>query len=125
VSDPNTVVAEVTESESVVSRGTRRITWLVYNGSVWVHLSTLASCVASDLPGEPGVVWARLLRFEAAPGTRLVRVQEDPAHRQRLSPLGYLTREVRSGRRDTHRTHYRVSRNGTLLREAEERDRRG
>ncbi len=113
---PDTTV-EVTESESVTSGGTRKIVWFVWFEEAWIHPKELPDTACETLDRASGTVWAQRLTFRTSPGTRIMRVEVRPRSEERMSPLHYLTREVRGARQKTHRAYFRVSKNGILVAE--------
>lgn len=113
---PDTTV-EVTESESVTSRGTQKIVWFVWSEGTWIHPKELPDTTCETLDRASGTVWAQRLTFRLSPGARIMRVEVRPRSEERMSPLDYLTREVRGARQKTHRAYFEVSKNGILVAE--------
>lgn len=105
---------EVVDEETIVERGTRKVTWFVRVADAWVHASNVAGAVITDEEAGPGTVWGRRTVLRLAAGTRLMRVETRPRPHAYDDPFAYLRREVRDARRKTHRSEYLVTARGAL-----------
>ena len=106
---PPVVNVELLDEETIVARGTRKVTWLVRVGDSWLHPARVEGATQSDREAGPGTVWARATLLGLPAGTRLLRVESIPSPDALEDPFAYLQREVRDARRKTRRTEYVVT----------------
>lgn len=103
---------ELTESESVVPRGSATTHWLVRQQAVWVAVAKHPRALVGKVEPRPGVVWMRRIILRVARGTELLCVHAAPRETAR-SPLGFLQFGLNPKRR-VIRTQYRVGAGGRL-----------
>jgi hypothetical protein len=113
---PPVVGVELLEEETVVDRGTRRVTWFVKRADVWEHASRWPAVASAELDAGPGTVWRRQLVLQLPTQTELMRVETRPAPPRRRDAFEYLRAEVRNAPRQVRRTYYRVAPRGALTR---------
>ena len=106
----------LTESETIVERGHRRVVWFIQDGHRWSPAARWPGVSILDENPGPGTIWVRHLEVNLAPGHLLLRVESRPAARRTREVLDFLRRETRLAERETKRTRYRVARGGKMLR---------
>jgi hypothetical protein len=108
---------ELVGEESVVARGVCRIVWFARHNDAWVAINELPNARVEQLDATQGTVWRTRVVFEAAEGTRLMRVETRPARRAPRAALDYLTAGDQSMKKQTLRSYFRVSPRGVITRE--------
>jgi hypothetical protein len=107
---------ELVDSESIVARGTRKVTWLVRVADAWARPDEQPGATTQERDAGPGTVWERAVTVPLPVGCRVMRIESRPYPQQHVDPLEYLRRDVRQTRRRTHRQEYRVTARGALER---------
>jgi len=110
----------LTETETVVERGHRRVVWFIQDGNRWSPAAKWPGVSIADEQPGPGTIWVRHLEVRLAVGQLLLRVESRPAARRTREVLDFLRRETRLAERDTKRTRYRVARRGELERDSDD-----
>ncbi|MCC6904131.1 MAG: hypothetical protein IT377_34505 [Polyangiaceae bacterium] len=113
--DTRRVVVQLFESETIVGRGRRKVTYLVRVNDAWVAASVHPGAVIERLSAAPGTVWEHRLELLLPVGSRLCRVESTPLAEPARDALAYLTDERRSPRRATRRRELVVDRRGDLV----------
>jgi len=114
---PGSVAVEVTQSETVVERGTRAVVWFVKSSDAWLNAGEYPGARVERRDPGPGTIWESSVELDLPPGTRLMRVETRPAKDSADDALDYLLKETRRARRRTERSYFRVGRSGALVRE--------
>ncbi len=78
------------EEETVVPRGTRRITWRIREGGRWVECSTYPDATVAHEAPPAGTVWRRLVTVSLDPTAELERREERPGVHRAQGPLEAL-----------------------------------
>jgi hypothetical protein len=110
------VTIELTEGEYIAPRGKCELTWLVRLNDAWVHISKWPGASSERLDVKSGTVWESRTALSVRVGTRLKRIESRPAPYEKRTPLEYLSRPARSGRR-VSRQEFRVGPRGELRRQ--------
>ena len=105
---------ELSISESIVERGTSRVSWGVQQADGWVAASEWPDAVIVQVEPGPGTVWERLIRIEVKPGTRVRRREALPAPWQRRTAMQYLEREARGAPLQVRERFFQVTFRGGL-----------
>lgn len=109
------VKVQLFESESIVGRGRRKVTYLVRVNDAWVPASTHESATVERLNAAPGTVWEHRVDLCLPVGARLCRIESTPLVEPPRDALDYLTDERRSPRRASRRRELVVDRRGDLV----------
>ena len=108
------VRVELFESETIVGRGRKQVTYLLRVNDAWILASEHPGAVSERLSSGPGTVWERRLELELPVGARLCRVVSSPLSEPSRDALEYLTDARRGPRRTTRRRELVVDRRGAL-----------
>jgi hypothetical protein len=108
---------ELYQAETIVERGTREVTWFVRHADAWINVCDWPKAVVERRQAGPGTVWESRVELALPEGTRLMRVDTQPAPLEQRDALDYLARETRGVKRRVHRSYFRVGRCGELVRE--------
>lgn len=109
------VAVELFESETIVARGRRKVTYLVRLNDAWVLASAHPRAVVERLSAGPGTVWEHRIELPLPVGTRLVRVESEPEPELGRDALDYLGDARRGPKRRSRRRELVVSARGELL----------
>jgi hypothetical protein len=104
----------LSESETVVPRGHRKVVWFVDDDERWRPVATHPSADVEEEEPAAATVWARRVLLRLPLGTNLMRVDSRPAEHPPRDVLEYLQRETRLAERQVLRTYYSVGWGGTL-----------
>jgi len=108
------VKVELFESESIVARGRKRVSWVVRYNDAWVSAAEYPGATSESLSPGPGTVWERRVELDLPVGTRVCRIESAPSPEPARDALDYLTREQLRPRRRSRRSELVVGTRGEL-----------
>lgn len=112
---PARVEVELFESESIVERGRKKVTYLIRHDDAWVVAGEHPNAAVERLSAGPGTVWEHRVTLELPVGTRVCRVESVPRPEPARDALDYLGDERRTQPRLTRRRELLVNARGDLV----------
>ncbi len=112
---PARVTVELFESETIMERGRKKITYLIRHNDAWVVAGDHPKATVERLSAGPRTVWEHRVAVELAVGTRVCRVESVPRPEPTRDALDYLSDERRGPRRLSRRRELVVGARGDLV----------
>ena len=116
MTEPPLELVTLTERETIVARGHRKVVWFVQVHRSWEPAGSCAGGTRSEVTPGPGTVWEREIELRVPRDTVLLRVDSQPRLGPPRDALEYLQRETRRAERHVRRTLFRVGPRGVLTR---------
>lgn len=113
--EPRRVRVELFESERIVPRGRKKVSYVVRFRDAWVSASEHPDAEIENLSPGPGTVWERRIELGLPVGTRVCRIESAPAEDVARDALDYLTEDRRGPRRVGRRRELVVNARGHLV----------
>ncbi|GMV17906.1 MAG: hypothetical protein HS104_24730 [Polyangiaceae bacterium] len=112
---PACVKVELFESETIVERGRKKVSYLIRHNDDWVLASAHPNAESERLSAGPGTVWEHRIAVDLPVGTRVCRVESVPRPEPARDALDYLGDQRKSQPRLTRRRELLVNPRGELV----------
>lgn len=112
---PACVKVELFESETIVERGRKKVSYLIRHNDAWVVAGEHPNATVERLSAGPGTVWEHRVAVDLAVGTRVCRVESVPRPEPARDALHYLGDQRKSQPRLTRRRELLVNARGELV----------